>query len=129
MNLVPRCGFCTRTIFSQFTFGVTRPNRTRSVTVYVLLTVHLSIIFVNNQRDAQIFFMYVYFYSLHVSGQPCNASSGELIVLIRHLVYVTLFSVQVWCAGLGETNRVTYTRCSIDTINSPDDEHMGARNM
>jgi hypothetical protein len=24
---------------------------------------------------------------------------------------------------------VTYTRCRIDTINSPDDEHMGARNM
>jgi len=35
---------------------------------YVLLTVHLGIIFVNNQLDAQLFFMYVYFYSLHVSG-------------------------------------------------------------
>jgi len=28
----------------------------------------LSIIFANNQRDAQLFFVYVYFYSLHVSG-------------------------------------------------------------
>jgi len=36
---------------------------------YVLLTVqHLGIIFVNNHLDAQFFFMYVYFYSLHVSG-------------------------------------------------------------
>jgi len=35
---------------------------------HVLLTVHLGIIFVNNQLDAQLFFMYVYFYSLHVSG-------------------------------------------------------------
>jgi hypothetical protein len=35
---------------------------------YVLLTVHLGIIFINNQHDAQFFFMYVYFYSLHVSG-------------------------------------------------------------
>jgi len=35
---------------------------------YVLLTVHLGTIFVNNQLDAQLFFMYVYFYSLHVSG-------------------------------------------------------------
>jgi hypothetical protein len=35
---------------------------------YVLLTVHLGIIFVNNQLDAKFFFMYVYFYSLHVSG-------------------------------------------------------------
>jgi hypothetical protein len=24
---------------------------------------------------------------------------------------------------------VTYTRCIIDTINSPDDEHMAAQNM
>jgi len=38
----------------------------------------------------------------------------------------------VWCAGLGGTqtctphghlHTVTYTRCRIDTINSPDDEH------
>jgi len=36
--------------------------------VYVLLTVHLGIIFVNNQLEAQFCFMYVYFYSLHVSG-------------------------------------------------------------
>ena len=35
---------------------------------YVLLTVHLGIIFVNNQLDAQFFFVYVYFYSLHVSA-------------------------------------------------------------
>jgi len=43
-----------------------------------------------------------------------------------------------WCAGLkevqtctpdGHLHRVTYTRCRIDTINSPDDGHMDARNM
>jgi len=28
-------------------------------------------IFVNNQFDAQFFFMYVYFYTLQVWGQPC----------------------------------------------------------
>jgi len=33
----------------------------------VLLTVHLGIIFVNNQTHAQFFSMYVCFYSLHVS--------------------------------------------------------------
>jgi len=46
--------------------------------------------------------------------------------------------VTVWYAGLGSTqtcipdahlHRVTYTRCRTDTINSPDDEHMSARNM
>jgi len=35
--------------------------------LYVLLIVHLVIIFVNNEPDAQLFLMYVYFYSLHVS--------------------------------------------------------------
>jgi len=44
----------------------------------------------------------------------------------------------VWCAGLGgpqtrildcHLHRVTYIRCRIDTIDSPDDEHMSARNM
>ena len=31
------------------------------------LAVHLDIILVNNQHDAQFFFMHVYFYFLHVS--------------------------------------------------------------
>ena len=29
----------------------------------------------------------------------------------------------------GHLRRVAHTRCRIDTINSPDDEHMSARNM
>ena len=29
---------------------------------------HSNLLFVNNKLDAQFFFMYVYFYSLHVSG-------------------------------------------------------------
>jgi len=32
------------------------------------------------------------------------------------------------CTPNGQLYRVTYTRC-IDTINSPDDGHMGVRNM
>jgi hypothetical protein len=35
---------------------------------YVLLTAHLVTVLVNNQLDSQFLFMYVYFYSLHVSG-------------------------------------------------------------
>jgi len=35
---------------------------------YVLLTVRLGIILVNNQLDVQFFFVYVYFNSLHVSS-------------------------------------------------------------
>jgi len=37
--------------------------------------------------------------------------------------------VQVSCTLNGHLYRVTYTRCRIDTINSPDDGHMAARNM
>jgi len=65
-------------------------------------------------------------------------SSGELIVSI-HLVHVTMyrwpFGVQVWmsliqtCTPNGHLYGVTYTRCRIDTINSPDDGHMAAQNM
>jgi len=33
------------------------------------------------------------------------------------------------CTPNGHLYRVTYTRCRIDTIVSPDDGHMAARNM
>jgi len=42
-----------------------RDRREVTVILNVLLTVHLGIIFVNNQLDAQFFFMYVYSNSLH----------------------------------------------------------------
>ena len=70
--------------------------------IYVSLTVHLDIIFVNNQLDARFFFMYVYFYSLHVSDScvsiirkiNCiNTTSG-----ICHSVHMT-----VWYAGFIQT--------------------------
>ena len=112
---------------------------------YVLLTVRLGVIFVNNQLHAPFFFMYVYFYSLRVSGshvpivrrfncinttsgiwlfgvqvwmsliQTCTPS-GELIVSIRHLVYVTLYrwplGVQVWLS----LKTVIYTECHIPDV-------------
>ena len=33
------------------------------------------------------------------------------------------------CTPNGHLYRVTYTRCRIDTINSPDDRYMAARNI
>jgi len=39
-----------------------------------------------------------------------------------------LGSIQA-CTPDGHLHRVTYIRCHIDTIDSPDDEQMGARNM
>jgi len=41
-----------------------------------------------NQLDAQ-FFMYVYFYSLHVSGSHVPVIR-RIIVSMQHLVYVTV---------------------------------------
>jgi len=58
---------------------------------YVLLTVHPGTILVNNKLDAQ-FFMYVYFYSLHVSGSHVPIIR-RIIVSMRNLVYVTLKQV------------------------------------
>jgi len=40
--------------------------------------------------------------------------------------------MQVWVEpkpAFWSLHTVTYTRCHIDTINSPDDEHMSAWNM
>jgi len=52
-------------------------------------------------------------------------SSGELIVSMRHLVYTD--DHLVWSCT--PDSYLTYTRCCIDTINSPDDGHMAAQNM
>ena len=64
-------------------------DRQRDITFfYVLLTAHLGMILVNNQPDAKLF-MYVYFYSLHVSGSHVPIIR-RITVSVRHLVYVIL---------------------------------------
>ena len=45
---------------------------------YVLLTVHTAMILVNNQLDARFFFMYVYFYSLHVLDSYVSIVAGHV---------------------------------------------------
>jgi len=108
---------------------------------YVLLTVHLGSVLVNNQLDAQFFFMYTFISVLYMFRAPLCSSSGESIVLILHLVYVTVCrwpsGMQVWAERSsiqtytldGHLHTVTYTRCRINTIVSLDDEHRSARNM
>jgi len=54
---------------------------------YVLLIVHVCMILVNNQLDAQ-FFVYIYLYSLHVLSSHFPIIR-RIIVSVRHLVYVT----------------------------------------
>ena len=51
---------------------------------YVLLTVHLGIMLVNNQLDTQFFFVYVYFNSLHVSS--------TYVLIIRRINFINTTS-------------------------------------
>ena len=60
---------------------------------------HPGMILVNNQLDAQ-FFMFIYFYSLHVSGSHVPIIR-RIIVSMRHLVYVTLYYFCNWCFWSG----------------------------
>ena len=56
---------------------------------YVLLTVHLTTVLGNNQLDAQFFVLYLFIPVLNMFRAIKCSSSGESIVSIRPLVYVT----------------------------------------
>jgi len=77
------------------TYNGSQSGELTCLAFYVLLTVHLGIIFVNNQLDAQFFFMYVYLYSLYVSGSHVpiirrinciNMTSGVCVCIDDRLV-------------------------------------------
>jgi hypothetical protein len=90
---------------------------------------------VNNQLDAQLHFLYVYFNSQHVSS--------NLVLIIKRISRINTTSGMCpsdrlvcrsernfpTCTLDGHLDRVTHNRCCIDTIDSPDDEHEVARNM
>jgi hypothetical protein len=82
--------------------------------------------FVNNQLDAQFFFMYVYFYSLHVSGN--HVPIIRSINCINTTSGISMRLIQTYTPS-DHLYRVIYTRCCIDTINSPHNGHMAARNV
>jgi len=48
---------------------------------------------------------------------------------MTNLTLISFLSRSVTFTRNGHRHRVTYTRCFIDTIDSPDDEHEVARNM
>jgi hypothetical protein len=105
-------------------------NPQNSVTkqFYIPVTaLRLGIIPTNNQLEAQ-FLLCIFISLLYMFRATLCSSSGESIVSIQHLVYV---NVCRWPSGMqdGHLHTVTYTRCCIDTIDSPDDEHKVARNM
>jgi len=63
---------------------------------YVLLTVLLGTILVNDQLDKHFFFR-IRLFQIYMFRSFMCSSSGELIVSIRHLVYVTLCR---WPSGM-----------------------------
>ena len=78
-----------------------KANRLQQALVfYVLLTVHLITVFVNNQLDAQFFFFYLFTAILYMFHATKCSSSGESVVSIRPPVCVTLCrwpcGMQVW---------------------------------
>jgi hypothetical protein len=101
-----------------------------SVAVELCEETVIDIILLNNQVDTQFFFLYVYFNSLHVSS--------NLVFIIRrincihttpgkchadHLVR-SLGSSFPTCVPRSHLHTLTYSRCCIDTTDSPDDEHL-----
>jgi len=78
---------------------------------YVLLTAHLRIILENNQPDAQ-FFPYMFISILYMFRATTCSSSGESIVSIRYLAYVTLcgdclvcrYGWKLWFGRSGASN-------------------------
>ena len=62
----------------------------KSINPYILLTAHLITDFVNDQLDAQHFFVYLFIPILYMFRTTKCSSSGESIASIRLLVYVTI---------------------------------------
>ena len=76
--------------FHRIFYGMTQCHFiSRYSLSFVLLTVNLGSILINNQLDAQFFFRINLIPILYMFRAPLCPSSGESVVLIRHLVYVT----------------------------------------
>jgi hypothetical protein len=87
------------------------------------------------------FFIYIYSNSLHVSSTAVLIFRKiNCINTTSRICHCKGGARQVWrfgynrsstptCTVDGHLHTVTYTRCRINTIDSPDDEHSGARNM
>jgi hypothetical protein len=97
---------------------------------YILVTVHLGLILINNQPDVQ-FLLYIFISVLYMFRANLCSSSGESIVQYN-IWYMSLCREGrnfPTCIPDGHLHRLAYTRCCIDTTDSPDDEHKVARNM
>jgi hypothetical protein len=94
--------------------------------------VHLGIILINNQLDAQ-FLLYIYLFRFSTCFEQTFAHHQESQLYQYNMWYMSLcVGDRPVCRSVPSRpayRRVTFTRCCIDTIDSPDDEHKVARNM
>ena len=92
----------------------------------------------NDQLDPQFFFC-ICLFQFSTCFENSSAHHQEIQLYHYDIWYISLNvgdclvcrfgrSVQT-CIPDGHLHRVTYTRYRIDTIESPDDEHLNARNM
>jgi len=92
---------------------------------------------VNDQHDAQFFSMYLLQFSTCFEQPRAHHQENQLyqyniwhmsLCVGDHFVCRSERNFPT-CTQNGHRHRVTCTRCCIDTIDSPDDEHEVARNM
>ena len=135
----------SKTIFTKILSSGSRdvqyrqPERRTDMNFNVLLTVRLSITLVNDQLDAKFFcFIILFITALYMFRATSCSSSGGQIILIQHLVSsLSVSGRPVHMLNQFSLNRFTGspltesddTRCCINTIWPPDDEHDVARNM
>ena len=106
---------------------------------YIFLAVHLGITLINDQLDAQRLVYNTFISILYMfRATPCSSSGGQIIRIKTASGIITLrkcrSSMQVEKELLElHTGRTLmesdHTRCCINTILPPDDEHGFARNM
>jgi hypothetical protein len=81
------------------------------------------LILVNDQLDAQFFLSYMFISILYMFRAP-RAHLQENQLYRYNIWYVSLrVGESIVSIKLIRLNGVTYTRCCIDTTDSPDDEH------
>jgi hypothetical protein len=90
---------------------------------------------VNDQLDAQFFFLICLFQSSTCFEQPCaHHQENQLYQYNFWYMSICVSGCLVrrsspTCVLDSHLHRVTYTRSCIDTIDFPDDEHKVAQNM
>ena len=95
----------------------------------VLLTVHPCIIFFKWTQLGAHYFLLCLFQFLYMFRATMCPSSGELTVSMRHWYFsLCVGGCLVWQTRQPPTQSKKYP-CRIDTVSSPDDGHIVARNM